>query len=196
MWRWRKRAPPSSRVRVDFEKAEQRVAGLSRDQPEGARAGPADDDWVLTENPAILRYIARPSPRPASGPTIRARGRLRRMARLVLLRPPRRLRACPPARALRHDRRRQGRGRRAGPATTCRRRLGAGRAQAAAVAVGGRRRFLGRRPLPPGVLDLGPRPGPRLRHGADVPALDGPMRRVCARPAVRRALEREGLTPP
>jgi glutathione S-transferase len=49
-------------VRVDFSKSEQRSPEYLRINPKGRVPVIADGDWVLTENPAILRYIAETHP--------------------------------------------------------------------------------------------------------------------------------------
>jgi glutathione S-transferase len=48
--------------RVDFAKAEQRSPEYLRINPKGRVPALADDGFVVTENPAILRYVARKAP--------------------------------------------------------------------------------------------------------------------------------------
>lgn len=48
--------------RVDFGKAEQRSADFLAINPKGRVPALVDDRFVVTENPAILRYIARKAP--------------------------------------------------------------------------------------------------------------------------------------
>lgn len=49
-------------VRVDMASGEQRSAEFLRINPKGRVPALAVDDWVLTENPAILQFIARSFP--------------------------------------------------------------------------------------------------------------------------------------
>jgi glutathione S-transferase len=50
-------------VRIDFGKAEQRSPAYLAINDKGRVPALADGDWVLTENPAILRFIAERFPR-------------------------------------------------------------------------------------------------------------------------------------
>src|SRR5215218_5794285 len=49
-------------VRVALAKGEQRTPEYLKINPKGRVPALADGDWVLTENPAILRYLARSFP--------------------------------------------------------------------------------------------------------------------------------------
>lgn len=183
-------------VRVDFGASEQRAAAYLAINQKGRVPALAQDDWVLTENPAILRYVARLNPAAGLWPD-----------------EPRAEAAClewlawsastiHPAFA--HVRRAE--------------RYATSDAGKAEVVERGREACqdlwtmievnLARGPWAAGdafsVADLyllvfwlwgrGPVLGydmPRLfPHWTDL------MRRVCARPGVKRALDREGLTPP
>lgn len=53
---------PFEPVRVDFASAEQRSPAYLRINPKGRVPALVDGDVVVTENPAILRYIARANP--------------------------------------------------------------------------------------------------------------------------------------
>ncbi|MEH3036289.1 MAG: glutathione S-transferase N-terminal domain-containing protein [Sphingomonas adhaesiva] len=53
---------PFEPVRVDMASGEQRMPKYLRINPKGRVPALAVDDWVLTENPAILQFIARSFP--------------------------------------------------------------------------------------------------------------------------------------
>jgi glutathione S-transferase len=53
---------PFEPIRVDLAKGEQNTPEYRRINPKGRVPTLADGDWALTENPAILRFIARAHP--------------------------------------------------------------------------------------------------------------------------------------
>src|SRR3954463_4579613 len=62
-------------VRVALAKGEQRTPEYLRINPKGRVPALTEGDWALTENPAILRYLARRLPRRGCGRTPRVRRR-------------------------------------------------------------------------------------------------------------------------
>ena len=95
---------PYETVRLDLAKGDQRAAEYLAVNERGRVPALVDEDWVLTENTAILRpHRAQSSAgRPVAASAPRS-GAGRRMAGLALHRPSHRLRAYPPGRAL-HER--------------------------------------------------------------------------------------------
>ena len=164
-----------STVRVALAQGEQRTPEYLRVNPKGCVPALTEGDWALTENPAILRYLARRFPEARlwpddPHPEARCAEWLAWIASTIHV-------------AYAHVRRPE---RYPGDAKAiedvvakgkeaCRRPVGLGRRQARIGTVGAlRKKPTRRRPLSPDLLDLGPRPDARLRHGARPASLDRP----------------------
>lgn len=183
-------------VRLDFSKAEQRGAAYLAINQKGRVPALAQDDWVLTENPAILRTIARLYPEAGLWPQHpRAEAAcLEWLAWSASTIHPAYAHVRRPERYATSD---------AAKAEVVERGREACRDLWTMIEVN-----LARGPWAAGdalsVADLyllvfwlwgrGPQLGYDM--GRQFPHWTDLMRRVCARPGVRRALDREGLTPP
>ncbi len=158
-------------TRVNLAEGEQRTPAYLAINPKGRVPALADGDFVLTEVPAILRYVSRISSGGGSGRLTPGRGALRRVARLDFLRSPRRLRAYSPRRALRRQRCRQGRGDRQGEGHRTGH-LGAGGTARGLADLDPGDSFTSPTSIC-GILDVGPRTGAWLRYAGRLPAMDG-----------------------
>ncbi len=159
-------------VKVALAKGEQRTPEYLAINPKGRVPVLAEDDWVLTENAAILPYIAQRFPEARLWPSdkreaARAAEWIGWIASTVHIayahvRRPERYAADPKAI---EDVIAKGK-------ESCRDIWGQVDKKLELRAVGGREGLLGRRSVSSRVLDLGPRPDARLRHGERLPELD------------------------